>query len=172
MPMVRSCARSLLLRELATLLLGFAWHAQGRTREGQKTILADRVAARLADAVGAVDDPLEGMFALFEHHARVVGQRDLLLTLERLGSGVGLVIAGTVTGVSHETGQLRLGHGDLEQQAGDVSFELSADRGELPGRPRCLVFTDAQGPRLGCGCLLYTSPSPRDRQKSRMPSSA
>ena len=24
----------------------------------------------------------------------------------------------------------------------------------------------------GMGCLLYTSPSPRDRQKSRMPSSA
>ena len=26
--------------------------------------------------------------------------------------------------------------------------------------------------RLYAGCLLYTSPSPRDRQKSRMPSSA
>ena len=25
---------------------------------------------------------------------------------------------------------------------------------------------------FGTGCLLYTSPSPRDRQKSRMPSSA
>ena len=25
---------------------------------------------------------------------------------------------------------------------------------------------------LFCDCLLYTSPSPRDRQKSRMPSSA
>ena len=25
---------------------------------------------------------------------------------------------------------------------------------------------------VGVGCLLYTSPSPRDRQKSRMPSSA
>ena len=25
---------------------------------------------------------------------------------------------------------------------------------------------------MGRGCLLYTSPSPRDRQKSRMPSSA
>ena len=25
---------------------------------------------------------------------------------------------------------------------------------------------------LDCACLLYTSPSPRDRQKSRMPSSA
>ena len=24
----------------------------------------------------------------------------------------------------------------------------------------------------GCACLLYTSPSPRDRQKYRMPSSA
>ena len=33
------------------------------------------------------------------------------------------------------------------------------------------------GPRIGLSgrfaiCLLYTSPSPRDRQKSRMPSSA
>ena len=26
--------------------------------------------------------------------------------------------------------------------------------------------------QVGGGCLLYTSPSPRDRQKSRMPSSA
>ena len=25
---------------------------------------------------------------------------------------------------------------------------------------------------LGCNCLLYTSPSPRDRTRSRMPSSA
>src|SRR5678810_852386 len=28
----------------------------------------------------------------------------------------------------------------------------------------------AQGSPRGTGCLLYTSPSPRDRQKSRMPS--
>ena len=28
------------------------------------------------------------------------------------------------------------------------------------------------GPTPGKSCLLYTSPSPRDRQKSRMPSSA
>ena len=31
---------------------------------------------------------------------------------------------------------------------------------------------DAGGLRLLRLCLLYTSPSPRDRQKSRMPSSA
>ena len=30
----------------------------------------------------------------------------------------------------------------------------------------------SHGIALGKGCLLYTSPSPRDRQKSRMPSSA
>ena len=28
------------------------------------------------------------------------------------------------------------------------------------------------GPRRGDGCLLYTSPSPRDTERSRMPSSA
>ena len=35
------------------------------------------------------------------------------------------------------------------------------------------AVVDAVGPkRIGSACLLYTSPSPRDRQKSRMPSSA
>ena len=33
------------------------------------------------------------------------------------------------------------------------------------------IYGDAHV-QLGIGCLLYTSPSPRDRQKSRMPSSA
>ena len=34
-------------------------------------------------------------------------------------------------------------------------------------RSRCQIIID-----LDEACLLYTSPSPRDRQKSRMPSSA
>ena len=38
----------------------------------------------------------------------------------------------------------------------------------LDGFPRTIGQADA----LGEICLLYTSPSPRDRQKSRMPSSA
>ena len=33
-------------------------------------------------------------------------------------------------------------------------------------------LVDARLTALGLDCLLYTSPSPRDRQKSRMPSSA
>ena len=47
--------------------------------------------------------------------------------------------------------------------------------------PRIIVaaqdvwFTDDQGRRIldgHSGCLLYTSPSPRDMRRSRMPSSA
>ena len=44
---------------------------------------------------------------------------------------------------------------------------------------QALVVNKAENPGLNfigkyrlTGCLLYTSPSPRDRQKSRMPSSA
>ena len=33
-------------------------------------------------------------------------------------------------------------------------------------------FIEHLGRAVYTGCLLYTSPSPRDRQKSRMPSSA
>ena len=38
-------------------------------------------------------------------------------------------------------------------------------------RPIVCVAKKSGGVRIAC-CLLYTSPSPRDRQKSRMPSSA
>ena len=39
-----------------------------------------------------------------------------------------------------------------------------------PSRQAATALRDRIGVRIGC--LLYTSPSPRDRQKSRMPSSA
>ena len=56
------------------------------------------------------------------------------------------------------------------QRADEIeSQELSIEHGGSPwlgfARPR----PHAQGP---CVCLLYTSPSPRDRTRSRMPSSA
>ena len=37
--------------------------------------------------------------------------------------------------------------------------------------PIKIIFNNNSGPN-NRDCLLYTSPSPRDRQKSRMPSSA
>ena len=47
-------------------------------------------------------------------------------------------------------------------------FTVDVQRTKLPGR---LTWDEDYKIRL-YACLLYTSPSPRDRQKSRMPSSA
>ena len=52
-----------------------------------------------------------------------------------------------------------IGPGDIAKVKGDLT--------NLPSG----VITDASQ-AIGRTCLLYTSPSPRDRQKSRMPSSA
>ena len=50
------------------------------------------------------------------------------------------------------------------------------NNGKMNARAGYGVFFDHNDERnesgLVKGCLLYTSPSPRDRQKSRMPSSA
>ncbi|CZS11784.1 D-ornithine 4,5-aminomutase subunit beta [Clostridioides difficile] len=43
---------------------------------------------------------------------------------------------------------------------GRVPFDIDLNNLVIPEEPKVLT------------CLLYTSPSPRDRQKSRMPSSA
>ena len=54
-------------------------------------------------------------------------------------------------------------------------FELSAHFCSVLGFPIKILARDLKLPRIDNwvnSCLLYTSPSPRDRQKSRMPSSA
>ena len=43
---------------------------------------------------------------------------------------------------------------------------------QLLGMCSTMAITTTLFNGIGMGCLLYTSPSPRDRQKSRMPSSA
>ena len=48
---------------------------------------------------------------------------------------------------------------------GKVEFTRKAD-------DQNITFATVTEPIVPLGCLLYTSPSPRDRQKSRMPSSA
>ena len=65
---------------------------------------------------------------------------------------------GTETAVKY----LGLSSGDGKAAAiSIVAFESTEDR---------KAYADAW--KATTGCLLYTSPSPRDRQKSRMPSSA
>ena len=62
---------------------------------------------------------------------------------------------------------------DSRIPAQKVDLEFMAWMGSV-GLPFVLVFTkvDKLNKAEGAACLLYTSPSPRDRQKSRMPSSA
>ena len=105
---------------------------------------ADRVAAGLADAVGAVVEPFEGVHVLPEHLAGVVGQRDLLLALEGLGSGVGLVVARPVAGVTHQADEVCLGDRDLTAQVCDVGLDLGAHLAQLLGGPGRLVVADRE----------------------------
>ena len=46
----------------------------------------------------------------------------------------------------------------------ELDLHLAGIAARLEGKPNAVMFHNV--------CLLYTSPSPRDRQKSRMPSSA
>ena len=51
-----------------------------------------------------------------------------------------------------------------------MGMSASANDQNTPGTPAANTNTNANASSMNC--LLYTSPSPRDRQKSRMPSSA
>ena len=50
---------------------------------------------------------------------------------------------------------------------GDLNYLL-----EGPAAAPVLVLSNSLGTNLHMCCLLYTSPSPRDKRQSRMPSSA
>ena len=68
-----------------------------------------------------------------------------------------------------------IGEGVVEVLPDGFGFLRSPDANYLPG-PDDIYVSPSQirrfDLRTGDTCLLYTSPSPRDRQKSRMPSSA
>ena len=61
-----------------------------------------------------------------------------------------------------ETTEIKINSDHLQTIQKDKMFELDEKEKSLP----CLDTSQKDN------CLLYTSPSPRDRQKSRMPSSA
>ena len=55
----------------------------------------------------------------------------------------------------------------MELSRHDLELELIEDMASFTHDPEGFAYY-----AYPWGCLLYTSPSPRDRQKSRMPSSA
>ena len=72
----------------------------------------------------------------------------------------------TGAGPNGQTGDIRVTPEMLVDQIGDI---VIARRDMGTSYHLSVVVDDAA---QGITCLLYTSPSPRDRQKSRMPSSA
>ena len=57
-------------------------------------------------------------------------------------------------------------------ERGVLAHRLNLVTSDIEWQPDEGVFDVAHRFHLDDACLLYTSPSPRDRQKSRMPSSA
>ena len=89
--------------------------------------------------------------------------RDAMTVSRPSGLGYGVPVtwfslgAGTsITPESYDCTTLYLGG------EGNGKFLLGVDEQEVSVKPGEVLYV----------CLLYTSPSPRDRQKSRMPSSA
>ena len=85
--------------------------------------------------------------------------KKFILTLLILSMLMGLVAC-----KPKEKDELKLGFVPLVDQ----------DKLEDMTEPLTKILTDKLGTKVSMftSCLLYTSPSPRDRQKSRMPSSA
>ena len=67
---------------------------------------------------------------------------------------------------------LNLGISRLSPDTDGSAFSLDDEQSSLVNVYVALDVTPIFSAELAFTCLLYTSPSPRDRQKSRMPSSA
>ena len=61
---------------------------------------------------------------------------------------------------------------ELTDCAAETGGEYTCTASNVAGDACCTVNVIVTGRTPARPCLLYTSPSPRDRQKSRMPSSA
>src|SRR3954452_21793281 len=128
----------------ATFLALLACQAQCGTREGHRPTLADRVAAGLADAVGAVGDPGQGPIDLGKLLALVVDNRELLVALEAGGAHVCLVVPGAVTGVAHQPGELFFLRGEGADHPGAVVVQVGEDLIDLGLGPGLLTGQDRE----------------------------
>ena len=84
------------------------------------------------------------MLGLVERGPGVVGQRDLMHPLGRHRPGVGLVVAGPVTGVAQQQVELLLGQPHLLAVVLDLLHEDTTHLGDLAGAPRALVVLDPE----------------------------
>ena len=95
-------------------------------------------------------------------------------TLLKILSRVTAPTHGRVRGIGRVASLLEVGTGFHPELSGRENIFLNGAimgmrRNEINGKLAEIIEFSGCGPHI---CLLYTSPSPRDRQKSRMPSSA
>jgi len=131
-------------RRSAPFLALLAGHAEGGSRERLQARLSDRLAAGLADAVGAVLDLGQHPLGLGQQLAGVLGQGELVLTLERLGPRVGGVVAGVTNRIAEPGRDLGFRGGDILAQPAGLVLKFPPDPGELLLGPRLLARPDRQ----------------------------
>ena len=86
-------------------------------------------------------------------------------------SGSGMQTINAIGGSGLSSGTQYTWNGDIDEVA-VFNTALSGPKIQQIYDATAVVGGVPQTANLFTGCLLYTSPSPRDRQKSRMPSSA
>ena len=143
---------------------------------------AAQIHGALADETLALDVESEPRVkAAAPEHQKEVGQfawpRQIAAGLVA-GIFVGLLGVGMIWAIDSpkvEAQVFDIAHGDFETMAeGPTPTQFPVRFGEWAGNP-AEVVKEADGNkilRFVRTCLLYTSPSPRDRTRSRMPSSA
>ena len=135
----------------------------------------------MADRSVATTDTIETLRTTFNSLAGDVGD------ISSLTGASGIIASSTdvveaITALNTEIGSIKAGTAVFETK---LTFEGDTDDAHEtvlaitdPTADRTITIPDASGTIVITSstdtltCLLYTSPSPRDRQKSRMPSSA
>jgi hypothetical protein len=84
------------------------------------------------------------MIGLGEELTGRVGQGEIMLALERLGPGIGLVVAGVAGDVTQPAGDVRLGALDVRAQLDGLGLQLVPHLAELGLGPGLLARPDRQ----------------------------
>ena len=116
-----------------------------------------------ADLVAKVKEPQAA-------EVKLLRQGQLLFCYLHLAAALDLareLMARGVTAIAYETVSKPGGGQPLLQPMSDIAGRLAPQMGALG-----LLKQHGGSGKLISGCLLYTSPSPRDKRQSRMPSSA
>ena len=124
-----------------------------------------RIYRRLLDPLGLTHPQYLVMLALWESEPRAVKDIGAVLQLDSA------TLSPLLKRLEQQQLIVRRRRGDDERNVDvDLTSSGRALREQALSIPGAVV--DALGVELSDLCLLYTSPSPRDRTRSRMPSSA